>query len=139
MNRKPRTDPRIATIRSFNRFYTRQIGVLNESYLDSPYSLTEGRVLYELAHRKRPTATAVCAALDLDPGYLSRILRTFRRERLIRRERSESDGRETCFHSLRVGERRLHHSTRVQIGKWPHACKAFPNPAKDAWSRPCTR
>ena len=97
MNRKPRTDPRIATIRSFNRFYTRQIGVLNESYLDSPYSLTEGRVLYELAHSKRPTATAVCAALDLDPGYLSRILRTFRRERLIRRERSESDGRETLL------------------------------------------
>src|ERR1700739_3903849 len=99
MNRKPRTrtDPRIATIRSFNRFYTRQIGVLNESYLDSPYSLTEGRVLYELAHGKRPTATAVCAALDLDPGYLSRILRTFRKARLIRRERSESDGREALL------------------------------------------
>jgi DNA-binding MarR family transcriptional regulator/N-acetylglutamate synthase-like GNAT family acetyltransferase len=97
MNVKPRTDPRIATIRSFNRFYTRQIGVLNESYLGSPYSLTEGRVLYELAHGKRLTAAAVCAALDLDPGYLSRILRTFRKARLIRAERSAADRRETLL------------------------------------------
>jgi DNA-binding MarR family transcriptional regulator len=97
MNRKPRTDPRVATIRRFNRFYTRQIGVLNESYLGSPYSLTEGRVLYELAHDERPTATAICAALDLDPGYLSRILRAFRKARLVRTERSAFDGRETLL------------------------------------------
>jgi DNA-binding MarR family transcriptional regulator/ribosomal protein S18 acetylase RimI-like enzyme len=94
---QPRGDARVSAIRRFNRFYTRQIGVLNEAFLGSPYSLTEGRVLYELAQRKKTTATAVRAGLGLDPGYLSRILRNFKSSRLIRTERSKSDGRETLL------------------------------------------
>jgi DNA-binding MarR family transcriptional regulator len=97
VNPKRKPDARVAAIRRFNRFYTRQIGVLNEGYLGSPYSLAQGRVLYDLAHNEKPTATAVCAALDLDPGYLSRILRVLRKARLIRTERSTSDGRETLL------------------------------------------
>lgn len=101
MNSNPRTETKVAAIRRFNRFYTREIGVLKDGYLGTPYSLTEGRVLYELAHRKnaadKTTASAVCAALDLDPGYLSRIVRQFRKARLIRTERSASDGRETLL------------------------------------------
>jgi DNA-binding MarR family transcriptional regulator/GNAT superfamily N-acetyltransferase len=88
---------RVEAIRRFNRFYTRKIGVLQEGFLGSAFSLTQGRVLYELAHRESPTATAVGAELGLDAGYLSRILRGFKKDGLIRAERSEADGRETLL------------------------------------------
>jgi Transcriptional regulators len=84
----------VATVRSFNRFYTRRIGVLEEGLLHSPFSLTEVRVMYELAHRERPTAAALAEELRLDPGYLSRILRRFQKLGLLRRDRSGEDGRE---------------------------------------------
>jgi DNA-binding MarR family transcriptional regulator/GNAT superfamily N-acetyltransferase len=88
-------DTRVAALRSFNRFYTRQIGVLRRRYLDSPYSLAEMRVLYELMHRDRATATEIARALDLDAGYLSRILRSFQRQGLIARVPSEQDARQS--------------------------------------------
>jgi DNA-binding MarR family transcriptional regulator/GNAT superfamily N-acetyltransferase len=88
---------RVDTVRRFNRFYTREIGVLHEGFLDSPFSLTEGRVLYELAHRDRPTATDVCASLGLDAGYLSRILSAFEKRGLIKKTPSESDGRQSLL------------------------------------------
>jgi DNA-binding MarR family transcriptional regulator/ribosomal protein S18 acetylase RimI-like enzyme len=101
MNTKLQKENKVSAVRRFNRFYTREIGVLKDDYLGSPFSLTECRVLYELAHYKNPadnaTASAVCAALDLDPGYLSRIIRQFRKSRLIRTQRSASDGRETLL------------------------------------------
>ena len=62
---------RVDAVRAFNRFYTRQIGVLRKTYLDSPYSLGEMRVLYELSQHDRLTASDVGRALDLDAGYLS--------------------------------------------------------------------
>src|SRR5215208_274489 len=92
---------RVDAVRAFNRFYTRLIGLLRQGYLDSTFSLTEVRVLYELAHRDQSTAGELARELDLDPGYLSRILRRFDRDGLIERTRSRSDGRQTL---LRLSE-----------------------------------
>jgi len=82
-----------AALRSFNRAYTRFLGTLNDHYLQTDYSLAEGRVLYELATRPRPQAKEVAEALGLDAGYLSRILRKFERTGLVTRVRDKKDRR----------------------------------------------
>lgn len=86
-------EQRIAAVRRFNRVYTPRMGLLGEGYLDSPFSLTETRVLYELAQRTGPTAADLSRDLELDAGYLSRILRGFSAQGLIVRKPSTSDGR----------------------------------------------
>ena len=88
---------RIAAVRHFNRFYTRQLGVLRRNYLDSPYSLGEMRVLYELAHGGARTASDVGRALDLDAGYLSRVLRNSEKRGLIARKTSDNDARQSLL------------------------------------------
>jgi DNA-binding MarR family transcriptional regulator/N-acetylglutamate synthase-like GNAT family acetyltransferase len=95
----PRTqvEQDIQAVRAFNRFYTRQIGVLREGLLKSPFSLTELRVLYELAHRDQPAATELCQQLGLDPGYLSRILCGLEKRGLVRKSASQADGRQSLL------------------------------------------
>jgi DNA-binding MarR family transcriptional regulator/GNAT superfamily N-acetyltransferase len=85
----------IAAVRRFSRFYTRQLGLLQESLVHTRFSLTEGRVLYELAHRERVTASELAAELDLDHGYLSRILRRFAEDGLLAKKRAKDDGRQS--------------------------------------------
>lgn len=85
----------VSAVRRFNRFYTRRIGVLQGGLLKSPYSLTEVRVMYELAHGNKPTASELGTALGLDAGYLSRILRRFRKEGLLATAGSKDDARRT--------------------------------------------
>ena len=91
----PATGGRIAAVRRFNRFYTQAIGVLHEGWLDSPFSLAEARVLYELARLGTATATDLIAALGLDAGYLSRILRAFEKRGLVSRKPSPNDKRQS--------------------------------------------
>jgi len=98
-------ESRVAAVRRFNRFYTQKIGALGEGHLASAYSLTEVRVLYELAHRDAPTASELGRTLGLDAGYLSRILRRFTQLALVRRVRSKSDSRHVHLHLTKKGER----------------------------------
>ncbi|SRR5216683_1121384 len=83
----------VAAVRAFNRFYTGVIGAVRGAYLDSPYSLTEARVLFELAGRELTEVADLRAALDIDAGYLSRILARFDADKLITRQRSATDAR----------------------------------------------
>ncbi len=84
----------VAAVRRFNRFYTRQMGLLDDGLLQSPYSLTEVRVLYEIAHRTAPTASAIAQELGLDPGYLSRLLQRLRKAGLVTATAATGDRRE---------------------------------------------
>src|SRR4030088_3719600 len=87
------SDDQIAAVRVFNRFYTRKLGVLDQQLLKSPFSLSEARVLYELAHREDPAAKEIGIELGLDPGYLSRIIQKFDDDGLITRKPLQSDRR----------------------------------------------
>jgi DNA-binding MarR family transcriptional regulator/GNAT superfamily N-acetyltransferase len=97
-------DTRVDAVRRFTRFYTQHIGVLHRRLLDSPFSLTEGRVLYELAHHETVSAAELAAELGLDSGYLSRILKGFEKRGLLERRRSESDGRAADISLTRQGQ-----------------------------------
>jgi DNA-binding MarR family transcriptional regulator/GNAT superfamily N-acetyltransferase len=90
-------ETRIAAVRRFSRFYTRQLGLLQENLVHTRFSLTEARVLYELAHREQVTASELAAELDLDHGYLSRILRRFGEDGLLKKVRAPDDGRQSLI------------------------------------------
>lgn len=94
----------VAAVRSFNRFYTHRIGVLEDGLLRSPFSLTEVRVLFELAHEPAMTATELGRRLGLDPGYLSRILQRFLRRGLLGRAVSPTDRREYYLRLTPAGQ-----------------------------------
>jgi DNA-binding MarR family transcriptional regulator/predicted GNAT family acetyltransferase len=120
-NARPSVEPVVApenveAVRRFNRFYTRRIGVLRRSHLGSPFTLPQARVLYELARADELTASALRAALDLDFGYLSRLLAGLRRRGLVRSRASREDARRShlsltgrgraAFAGLDAGSRR---------------------------------
>ena len=96
---------RIEAIRRFNRYYTRRIGVLHEGLLRTKFTLTESRLLWELAHHERITATELARALDLDAGYLSRLLAGFTERGLLKRTRSKDDARHQHLSLTAAGRR----------------------------------
>ena len=96
-------DP-VAAVRRFNRFYTRAIGVLEKGYLGTPYTVAEGRVLYEVAKGEGVTAKAIGEITGLDAGYLSRILARLERDGVVARERSETDGRSAVLRLTARGQ-----------------------------------
>jgi DNA-binding MarR family transcriptional regulator/N-acetylglutamate synthase-like GNAT family acetyltransferase len=116
---RPELDRRTAAVRRFNRFYTRQIGLLRHGYLRTPFSVAQARVLYEVAHRDRTTAAALAGDLRLDPGSLSRILVRFAKRGLVDRRRSATDGRERLISLTRRGRaafRTLNARSHAEIG-----------------------
>src|SRR5881628_1177554 len=112
-------EQRVAVVRRFNRFYTKQIGLLDERFLHSPFSLTAARVLYELAQRDETTATELRRELGLDAGYLSRILRGFVQHRLIDRKPATRDARQSLVRLTAAGRRafaRLDAASSADVG-----------------------
>ena len=93
----------VAAVREFSRFYTNVIGVLREGLLETPYTLTESRVIYELAQRESTEVAELRRTLDVDPGYMSRILSAFEVDGLVKRSRSERDGRRQVITLTRRG------------------------------------
>src|ERR1700676_370624 len=91
---QPDSEHQISAVRAFNRFYTRKLGVLDQQLLKSPFSLSEARVLYELANRDNVAAKEIGIELGLDPGYLSRIIQNFDETGLITRKPLPSDRRQ---------------------------------------------
>src|SRR3954453_10418651 len=90
-------EARIAAVRHFTRFYTPLIGVFEEHYLKTPFSVTEGRGLYEMAQRDATTASELAAGLALDHGYLSRILRRFGEAGLVAKKRAPDVARQSLI------------------------------------------
>jgi DNA-binding MarR family transcriptional regulator len=88
---------RVDRVRQFNRFYTRYVGLLQKRFLGTPFTLTESRVLFELAHADSLTATELGKELDLDNGYLSRLINNFEQRGLLARKQSSEDGRSSLL------------------------------------------
>jgi DNA-binding MarR family transcriptional regulator/GNAT superfamily N-acetyltransferase len=123
---EPVSDDLIAAVRAFNRFYTRRLGVLEQHLLASPFSLTEARVLYELAHRDNPAAKAIGIELGLDAGYLSRIIQNFQDQGLIVRQASAEDRRQYHLSLTAKGrlafsrlDRSSHDEIAAMLGRLP--------------------
>jgi len=119
---------RIEAVRHFNRFYTKQIGALHEGLLQSPFSLTEARVIYELAHHNAVTATELCNELGLDAGYLSRIIRKFKKQGLAETKPSPTDRRQILLTLSAAGQQefatinsRSREEISVLLGRLPAA------------------
>jgi DNA-binding MarR family transcriptional regulator/GNAT superfamily N-acetyltransferase len=124
----PPLDKQISSVRAFTRFYTSRLGVLDQQLLKSPFSLSEARVLYELANRESPSAKAIGAELGLDPGYLSRIVHKFEQDGLITRKPSAADRRRHQLILTAKGrqsysklDRRSHAEVGGMLAKLPEA------------------
>src|SRR3954466_10680777 len=116
---KDNSDGQVAAVRAFNRFYTRKLGVLDQQLLKSPYSLSEARVLYELAYREDLSAKEIGSELGLDAGYLSRIVQNFDENGLITRKPLPTDRRQVRLSLTAKGRQavtKLERSSQDDVG-----------------------
>ena len=117
----------VAAVRAFNRFYTRKLGVLDQHLMKSPYSLSEARVLYEIAHREDLSAKEIGTELGLDAGYLSRIVQSFDEDGLIVRTPLASDRRQyqlALTAKGRQAQAKLERSSQDEVGAMMAALSA---------------
>ena len=98
-----------SAVREFNRFYTARLGLLRRRHLDGELSLTEARILYEIGARPKMRASDLCGILELDAGYISRILSALAKRKLVRQAASESDGREKLLMLTATGAKAVRH------------------------------
>src|SRR3954447_14845678 len=127
---QPDSEPDVAAVRAFNRFYTRKLGVLDRHLAKSPFSLSEARVLYELAHRNELSAKEIGAELGLDAGYLSRILQNFDDGGLITRKPLPADRRQYRLAVTAKGrqafaklDRNSHDDVGAMLAALPHGAR----------------
>jgi DNA-binding MarR family transcriptional regulator/N-acetylglutamate synthase-like GNAT family acetyltransferase len=116
----PVSEEKIELVRGFNRFYTRRIGLLREGLLDTPFSLTQARVLLEIAHQPGTRSSHLASELGLDPAYLSRLLASFERRKLVTRSQSKDDRRASHLRLTARGRTafaRLDALSRAQSGE----------------------
>jgi DNA-binding MarR family transcriptional regulator/N-acetylglutamate synthase-like GNAT family acetyltransferase len=124
----PLSEAHAEPIRSFNRFYTKQIGLLREGLLKTPFSLTQARVLYELGRNPGIRSTSLVEELGLDPGYLSRLLKSFEGQGLIKRSGSTDDRRVNRLSLTAKGRaefKRLDSRSRAEIGEMLEGMTGF--------------
>src|SRR3954468_15441221 len=95
----------VASMREFNRFYTARLGLLRRRHLDGEFSLTQARILYEIGAHPIITASTLCEVLELDAGYISRLLSALTRRRVVRQAASQLDGRERLLTLTAKGEK----------------------------------
>lgn len=107
----------IRSVRRFNRFYTREVGVLRKNFLDTPWSLAEMRVLFEIANGSDVTASDVGKALDLDAAYLSRMLQKFEKDGLVARARSKADARVSFLSLSAKGRKQFAAANERQVAQ----------------------
>jgi DNA-binding MarR family transcriptional regulator/GNAT superfamily N-acetyltransferase len=127
---QPNSDGQISAVRAFNRFYTRKLGVLDQQLLKSPFSLSEARVLYEIATRENPAAKEIGIELGLDPGYLSRIVQNFDDSGLITRTPLPADRRQHQLSLTAKGRqafarinRSSHDDVAAMLASLPHGSR----------------
>lgn len=120
----------IAAMRRFTRAFTRQAELLDEALLDSRFSLSEGRVLYELAQRQGPKAAELASDLGIDPGYLSRILKRFADEGLLTRSPAPADGRQTILGLSEAGREAFAAIDAASEARWARRISPLPAEAR---------
>lgn len=107
----------IEAVRRFNRFYTREVGLLRKTFLDTPWTVGEMRVLLEIRNEPAISASEIARRLDLDPAYLSRLLSVMSRKGLVQRETSASDARAYCLHLTDAGRDLVNRADALQASK----------------------
>ena len=136
------TQAQVAQVRAFNRFYTNVIGVLHGMYLDTPYTLTESRVLFEIASLGTVEVSWLRQALDIDPGYLSRVLARFESDGLVTRHRSAADARRQEIRATDAGRAAVGRARRARghPGRRPAQRRRLrPGARRDAGDHPGAR